>query len=376
MTPDLDTAQLHARLPVFDAHTDTLQRVMMEDLDFSVRSAGDPLVHRCDLPRFREGGVKAQVFAVWVDPIFLPNHAIRRGVQQVGALYTLTQNHPEEIALAQTAADVRRISAEGKLAALLSIEGGDAIENEIEALRMFHRLGASSMTLCHSRTTDWVDSSTDAPRWNGLNEFGRTVIREMNRLGMVIDVSHASDEAVREVLSVSDHPVVATHSSCRALCDHPRNLSDALLEAIAGSGGVVGINFYSGFLSQTYLDHLLTRYPDPLSSLNEPTAVEPRDLDKVARERLYALADHDVPRPPFSVLLDHIDHAVSVAGVEHVGLGSDLDVPHLSTPRGFDDVTAFPQVTAGLVARGYPERDVEMIMGGNWLRVFGQVTGS
>ena len=376
MTHDPESSALHIDLPVFDAHTDTLQRVLMEKLDFSVRNDGNPLVHRCDLPRFREGGVKAQVFAVWVDPIFLPDHAIRRGVQQVGAFYTLTQNHPDEMELARTGADVRRIMQGGKLAALLSIEGGDAIENEIEALRMFHRLGASSMTLCHSRTTDWVDSSTDAPRWNGLNEFGRTVVQEMNRLGMVIDVSHTSDQAVREVLSVSDQPVVATHSSCRALCDHPRNLSDGLLEAIAASGGVVGINFYSGFLSQTYLDRLRERYPDPLSSLNEPVAVEPRDLDRVARDRLYALADHDVPRPPFDVLLDHIDHAVSVAGIDHVGLGSDLDVPHLSTPVGFDDVTAFPMITAGLMDRGYGEAEIEKIMGDNWLRVWSEVTDS
>lgn len=348
----------------------------MEDVDFSARSVGDPFVHRCDLPRFRDGGVKAQVFAVWVDPIFLPDHAIRRGVQQVGAFYTWLQKHPDEIELARTAGDVRRIMSEGKLAALLAIEGGDAIENELEALKMFHRLGASSMTLCHSRTTDWVDSSTDAPRWGGLNEFGRTVVREMDRLGMVVDVSHTSDQAVRDVLAASEHPVAATHSSCRALCDHPRNLSDPLIEAIAASGGVVGINFYSGFLSQHYLEELRERYPDPLSSLNEPTSVEPRDLDRVARERLYALADHDVPRPPFSVLLDHIDHAVSIAGPDHVGLGSDLDVPHLSTPVGFDDVTAFPEITRGLLERGYAEGDIEKIMGGNWLRLFGQVTGS
>ena len=348
----------------------------MEDLDFSARTAEDPLVHRCDLPRFREGGVNAQVFAVWVDTIFLPDHAIRRGVQQVGAFYTLTQRHPDEMELARTAGDVTRIVSEGKLAALLSIEGGDAIENEIEALRMFHRLGASSMTLCHSRTTDWVDSSTDTPRWNGLNEFGRGVIEEMNRLGMVVDVSHTSDQAVRDTLAVSEHPVVATHSSCRALCDHPRNLSDVLIEAIAASGGMIGINFYSGFLSQSYLDELRARYPDPLSALNEKTAVDPRDLDRVARDRLYALAKHDVPRPPFAPLLDHIDHAVSVVGADHVGLGSDLDVPYLSTPEGFDDVTAFPLITAGLLERGYADADLEKIMGGNWMRVFGEVTGS
>ena len=334
------------------------------------------MIERSDLPRFGEGGVNAQVFAVWIDTIYIPDRALLRGVQLVGALYRVLEQNPDQVALARTSADVRRIVGEGKLAALLAIEGGDAIENEMEALRMYHRLGATSMTLCHSRTTDWVDSSTDAPRWNGLNAFGRDVIREMNRLGIVVDVSHTSDKAVLDVIETSEHPVVASHSSCHALCDHPRNLRDPLLEAIAASGGVMGINFYSGFLSQSYLDEFRSRYADVLTELNKPPEVAAEDLDRVARERLYAMAEHDVPRPPFEVVLDHIDHAVSVAGVDHVGIGTDLDVPHLSTPIGFDDVTAFPAITQGLMDRGYSEEDVEKIMGGNWMRVWEAVTGA
>lgn len=367
---------LHDNILVFDAHTDSLQRAVVDGVDLGRRSSGDPLVERSDLPRFRDGGVDAQVFAVWIDTLYVPDHAIRRSIQLIEAFHRLLDCHPDQVALARTAADVRSAVGAGKLAALLSIEGGDAIENELAVLHTYHRLGACSMTLCHSRTTDWIDSSTDEPKWNGLNDFGRSVIREMNRLGMVVDVSHVSDQAVRDVTRVSEHPVVATHSSCRALTDHPRNLSDPLLEAIAATGGMVGINFYSGFLSQAYLDEFRSRYADVLSTLNQPAHVEPEDRDRVARDRLYAMSEHDVPRPPFDTILDHIDHAVSVVGVDHVGIGTDLDVPHLSTPVGFDDVTAFPAVTRGLVERGYREEDVRKIMGENWLRVFGEVTGS
>ncbi|MGI9625458.1 MAG: dipeptidase [Longimicrobiales bacterium] len=369
-----DALAFHDRTLVFDCHTDTLLRVLAEGIDMGIRSTGDPLVHRSDLPRYKAAGVNAQVFAAWVDPIFLPDHTLRRGVQLVGAFYRMVEQNPDAIGHARTASDVKEIVASGRLAALLSVEGGDAIQNELDALRMYHRLGASSMTLCHSRTTDWIDSSTDAPKWNGLNDFGRGVIEEMNRLGMVVDVSHTSDQAARDVIQISDAPVVASHSSCRALCDHPRNLSDPLLEAIAETGGVVGINFYSGFLSQEYRDDLSSKYPDPLAALNPTEEVAPKDMDRLAKERLYLMAKHDLPRPAFSTILDHVDHAVSVVGAEHVALGSDLDVPHMSTPTGFDDVTGFPRITEGLLGRGYSQAAAAGILGGNWLRVFEQVT--
>ena len=372
---DFDPTTLHADALVFDAHTDTLQRVLMDGVDLSVRSTGNPLIERADLPRYREGGVDAQVFAVWVDTIFLPHHGVRRALEQIDAFHGFLRDNPGEVGLARTASDVRRLRAEGRFAALLSIEGGDAIECSLRVLRLFHQLGASSMTLCHSRTTDWVDSSTDTPRWNGLNELGKEVIREMNRLGMVVDVSHTSDAAVRDVLETSDAPVIASHSNCRVLCDHPRNLSDELLAGIAEKGGVMGINFYAGFVSQPYLNEFRETFKDVFSWLNAPPAVEPDELDRVARERLYGMSEGaKLARPPFDMLLDHIDHAVSVAGIDHVGIGTDLDVPHLATPEGFDDVTDFPLVTAGLHARGYSAEDTAKIMGENFLRVFEEVT--
>ena len=360
---------LHANSLVLDAHTDTLQRLVMDGTDFGVRSAGDPLVDRADLPRYAEGGVDAQIFAVWVDTIYVPHHAARRTLQQIDAFHGVLEAHPERVGLARTGQDVRDVVAQGRFAMLLSIEGGDAIQHDLGILRTFNRLGACSMTLCHSRTTDWVDSSTDEPRWNGLNEFGREVIAEMNRLRMVVDVSHTSDQAVRDVLAISNQPVIASHSCCRVLCDHARNLPDDLIKGIAERGGVVGINFYSAFVDQAYLDSYRAKHEDALTAMNKPIAVPPEELDRVARERLYGHAVDDVPRPPFDSLLDQIDRMVEVAGIDHVGLGTDLDVPHLSTPEGFDDVTHFPRITEGLLDRGHPAEDVEKILGTNFLRV-------
>ena len=369
--------EIHEAALVFDAHTDTLQRVVMDGVDLGTRSGGDPLVERADLPRYREGGVDAQIFAAWVDTIYLPDHAARRTLQQIDAFHRVVDDNPEAVALARTARDVRRIAKSGRLAAMLSIEGGDSIQNDLGILRIYHRLGACSMTLCHSRSTDWVDSSTDAPKWNGLNDFGRDVVREMNELGMMVDVSHVSDQAVLDVVDASSAPVIASHSCCRALCDHPRNLTDELLVAVAESGGVIGINFYAGFLDQAYLDSFKQKHPsDVFAMLNAPPDVPTEELDAAARERLYTLARDDLPRPSFDVILDHIDHAVAVVGVDHVGIGTDLDVPHLATPEGFDDVSHFPSVTEGLLGRGYSEDDIRKILGANWLRVLEDVTGA
>ena len=303
----------------------------------------------------------------------MPHHAARRALQQIDAFHRVLEAYPDRVGLARTGQDVRDQSAAGRFSMLLSIEGGDAIQNDLGILRTYDRLGACSMTLCHSRTTDWVDSSTDEPRWNGLNDFGRDVIAEMNRLHMVVDVSHTSDQAVRDGLAVSTQPVIASHSCCRKLCDHARCLPDELIEGIAERGRVIGINFYSAFVDQQYLDGYRAAHEDGLTALNKPVEVPAEDLDRVARERLYGHAVRDVPRPPFESLLDQIDRMVEVAGIDHVGLGSDLDVPHLSTPEGIDDVTDFPRITQGLLERGHAVDDVEKILGSNFLRVLDEV---
>ncbi len=360
--------RLHADALVVDTHMDTLQRVLMKHADLGIRSNDG----QADLPRFKEGGVDAQFFAVWIDPMYAPNHAARRTLQLIDAMQGVIDRYPDRIELARSPADIRRIVGAGKLAALMGIEGGHAIQNDLALLRIYHLLGVSYMTLTHSNTNDWADSSTDKPRWGGLNELGRSVVREMNRVGMMVDISHVSDDTIRDVLEIATKPVIASHSSCRALCDHPRNLSDDLLRAIGQHDGYVGINFYPEFVDQTYLNAVRARQKDVLGELNRTTNLSPEQMDDMAAERAFSFGDSNgMPRPPFDRILDHIDHAVKVAGIDHVGIGSDLDT--IPTPEGLDDVTDFPKITAGLLKRGYKDEDVRKILGGNLMRVFQQV---
>lgn len=361
-------AALHASALVWDAHMDTLHRAQVEGHDISRRSACD-----ADLDRWQAGGIRAQVLALWVDPIYLPHHAMRRALNQLDIFFSLAEAHPHRVELATSAADVRRIAGSGRLAAMLALEGGAVFNDDMAQLRALHRLGVRSVTLTHSASTTWADSSTDAPRWRGLNELGRSVIREMNRLGMVVDVTHVSDDTVLDVLETSRAPVIASHSNARALCDHPRNLHDDLLRGIAASGGVVGVNFYPPFLDETARDAMTGGAGDLLHTLNQPVQVEPDRLDAVAAERSAAFNSVDnIPTVPLERLLDHIDHIVAVAGIDHVGLGSDMDGIN-AWPAGLRTADDFPRITEGLLRRGYAEADVLKVLGANFLRVLESV---
>jgi len=363
--------EIHRRAVVWDAHMDSLQRVLIDGVDLGRK--GDA---QADLVRWQEGGVDVQVFAVWVDTVYGKHHAARRSLQQIDAFHTLLETYPDRIELARTADDIRRIVGLGKLAALLAIEGGLSIQNDLSLLRTYHRLGATSMTLTHSATIDWADSSTDTARWGGLNDLGREVIREMNRLRMVVDVSHVSDDTVRAVLDVSSAPIIASHSSVRALCDHPRNLPDTLIRSIADAGGVIGINFYAGFLCQQYNERFKAAHKDLLKALNEPHDLAPDELDEFAANRIRTFWGVSLPRPAFDRIAEHIDYIVQLAGVDHVGIGSDLDSGPIPTPEGLDTVSDYPRITEALLKRGYATRDIEQILGGNFLRVFEAVTGN
>jgi membrane dipeptidase len=370
--PDIErtASRLHDRLLVWDAHMDTLQGAVADGVDLGLPSQWH------DLSQWRRGGVRAQVFAVWVDTIYGPHHAARRALQQVDAFHQLCDRYPDQIELARTAADVRRIVKSGKLAGLLSLEGGLAIQNDLSLLRIFHRLGVSSMTLTHSNSIDWVDSSTDRPRSNGLSEFGREVIHEMNRLGMIVDLSHVSDQAVRDVLAISTVPVIASHSSARALCDHPRNLSDELLRAIADRGGVIGVNFYAAFIDIATWQATLAIRGDSLAELNRPPAVSPEDLDREAAHRIRTFFAYTVPVPPLERLVDHLIHLLAVVGEDHVALGSDLGSLNIPLPVGIASPEDFPKITAELLRRGVSEPVLEKVLGKNWLRVWETVTRS
>ncbi|MEO8450797.1 MAG: dipeptidase [Gemmatimonadota bacterium] len=361
---------LHQRALVWDAHMDSLTRALVDGVDLGIPSDA-----QADLHRWRAGGVDAQVFAVWIDTVYAPHHAARRALEEIDLFHNLLAKYPERIELALTARDVRRITGEGKLAAMLAIEGGVAIQNNLALLRTYARLGATSMTLTHTVSIDWVDSSTDVARSGGLSPFGRDVIREMNRLRMIVDVSHVSDDAIWQCLELSTAPIIASHSSAKAISDHPRNLSDDLLRALAKKGGVAGINFYNEFLDQDYRNAMAARSGEIIEVLNRPTAYPPEELDQRAKERSHGFFKNPPPRPPFERILEHIDHVVRVAGVDHVGIGSDLDATIIPAPLGMDNVGDFPKITDGLVERGYSETDIEKILGGNFLRVFEEVRG-
>ncbi|MFN8059058.1 MAG: dipeptidase [Vicinamibacterales bacterium] len=369
--PSVHARTLHGRALVWDAHCDSLQRVVVNGVDLGLPSGA-----QADLPAWEAGGVNAQVFAVWVDTIYGAEHAARRALEQIAAFHQFLAAYPDRVALAMSAADVTRIVGSGRLAAMLAIEGGLAIQNDLALLRTYARLGATSMTLTHSSSIDWVDSSTDVERWGGLNDLGRAVIDELNRLRMVVDVSHVSDKAAEQAAALSKAPVIASHSSARALSDHPRNVSDRLARIIADTGGCIGVNCYNEFIDERYRDTMASRSGGVLQALNRPTTYRPHELDRAAADRLAHLLD-DVPfRPPFERILDHIDHLVRVAGIDHVGLGADLDACVIPTPEGLDSVRDYPKITAGLVRRGYADADIEKILGRNFLRVFGDVRGA
>ena len=358
---------------VIDTHDDTPSRISIEGVDIGKRLPDGNV----DIPRLLDGGVTGIFFSIWPDPVFVPHDSIRRSLELIDVVYKTIDANPDRIGLAVTAADVIRLKKEGKVAALMGIEGGHAIQDNLSALRMFHRLGVRYMTLTHSNTNDWADSSTDTARWHGLNELGKSVVREMNRIGMIVDLSHVSDETFYAALQVTTKPVILSHSSCRTLDNHPRNVTDDMLRALAKNGGVVGINFYSEFVDQRFRDAMLARNKDLLAQFNNNARNQTSDPDQASRKSWYELKHYTdgVPRPPFSILIDHIDHAVKVAGVDHVGLGSDFDGAP-STPEGVDSMLDMIKIAQALKDRGYSDQDIQKILGGNFLRVLREVTGS
>jgi len=350
-----------------DSHIDTAQRVLIDRADISKRS---PVGH-VDLPRMKEGGVNAAFFALWVPTYYKGAEAIRRTLDLRDAMQRLFDLHPEQIGLALTAADVERITRSQRIAAILSIEGGHQIDSDLAVLRMYHRLGIRSMTLTHFRNTEWADSSTDKPVNNGLTAFGKEVVREMNRLGMVIDISHVADKTFFDVLAVSDKPVIASHSSCRALSDVPRNMTDDMLRALAKNGGVIGINFGEGFLNPKDAEQLMAS----IQNLTAEPALTGKALDAYAAEEFRK--EMRQAKPAFATIDDavaHIDYAVKIAGIDHVGIGSDFDGIS-SPPKGLEDISKVAALKAAVKKKGYSDEDVRKIFGANTLRVLREVTG-
>jgi membrane dipeptidase len=321
----------------------------------------------------KQGGLTAEFFSVYIKPWYVANGgAARRTLDMIDSVYRAVERNPNDLMLATSVADIRRAKKQNKIAALMGIEGGHAIEDSLPTLREFYRLGVRYMTLTWNNTNNWADAGRGEKKHNGLSEFGKEVVREMNRLGMLIDVSHVSDKTMSDALDESKAPIIASHSSARALSNVPRNIPDDLLKRIAKNGGVVCVNFYSDFVDTTTVkpqsDARDARLKAEEDAIREKYKNDPEQLSAES-DKLEAAN----PLPPLAIskLIDHIDHIVKVAGIDHVGIGADFDGAN-DMPEGARDVSMLPNITYELLKRGYSEADIRKILGENVLRVFGE----
>jgi membrane dipeptidase len=375
---------VHRSLLVIDTHADTPQRFVDENFDLSDPLKGGNL----NLDSIHKGNLGAEFFSIWVEPKLYQGHYARRTLELIDSVKQQVAKHPDQIEFVTSPAGIEEAHRNHKFAALMGIEGGHSIEDSIGLLRQYYALGVRYMTLTWSNSNGWADSSGDADDTSvphtkeGLNEFGKDVVYEMNRLGMMVDISHVSDKTFYRTLVITRAPVIASHSSARAICSAPRNMTDDMLRAVANSGGpgskggVVQVNFFSGFLSQAYYDALKAKQPEidkATADLKAKAKAEGREVNPSEIEKLQSGIYDQIPKPPFSVIIDHIDHIAKVAGVDHVGIGSDFDGVSGQLPEGMNSAADLPKITEGLMARGYSAEDCRKIMGGNLLRVFREV---
>ncbi|MGO9123511.1 MAG: dipeptidase [Terriglobales bacterium] len=370
---------IHESAIVVDTHADTPQRFL--DDNFDVGNSDPKDIGHLSLDKARAGNLGAEFFSIWVDPETNRGHYAKHTLQLIDSVYEQAARHPERMMMAFSVADIERTHKQKKLAALMGIEGGHSIENNLGVLRDFYRLGVRYMTLSWSNTNEWADSSGDMDKpevqhHNGLTDFGKQVVLEMNRLGMMVDISHVADKTFWDAIAVSKAPVIASHSSARALCSAPRNMTDDMLRAVAKNGGVVDVNFFSGFDDQSYWDTSKAQEKERDAAVKaylDTLRAEGKTPSYMDEERIQRQWIAKIPRPPFKVLIDQIDHIAKVAGVDHVGLGSDFDGVSGATPEGMDSAADLPKITQGLLDRGYSAEDIHKILGGNVLRVFAEV---
>src|SRR5712692_9931035 len=367
---------IHDSAIVVDTHADTPQRFLDENFDIGSTDPND--LGHISLDKARRGNLSAEFFSIWVEPETNRGHFVQHTFDLIDSVYEQAGRHPERMMMAFSVADIERAHQQHKLAALMGIEGGHSMENDIRLLRDYYRLGVRYMTLSWSNTNEWADSSGDIndpkiEHHNGLTDFGKQVVLEMNRLGMMVDVSHVADKTFCDAIATTKAPIIASHSSARALTNHARNMTDDMLRAMTKNGGVVEVNFYSAFVDENYRkaaegqvkdrDAAVKAYTDKLKAAGK--TVTYLDADRIERE--WAAK---IPRPPLSSLIDHIDHIAKIAGVDHVGLGSDFDCVSGATPEGIDSAADLPKITQALLDRGYSADDIRKILGGNILRVF------
>jgi len=362
--------QIQRRAIVVDTHNDVTTPMTNDDFDLS---GEPPAPYKTNIERMKKGGLTAEFFSLYVKPWYVEHGgSARRVLDMIDSVYRAVERHPRDLMIATTVADIRRAKRTGKIAALMGIEGGHAIEDSLPTLREFYRLGVRYMTLTWNNTNHWADANRPPKKHNGLSDFGKEVVREMNRLGMLVDISHVSDDTMNDVLDVSTAPVIASHSSARALSNVPRNIPDDVLKRIAKNGGVVQVNFYSVFVDEKTVAPQSAERDKRLKSQQD--AIDEKykdDPERRAEESDKLEAANPLPPLPISKLIDHIDHIVKVAGIDHVGIGADFDGAN-DMPEGAQDVSMLPNITYELLKRGYSERDIRKVLGENLLRVMAE----
>jgi membrane dipeptidase len=368
--------QIHESALIIDTHADTPQRFLDEGFDIG---STDPSDHgHVSLDKAKAGNLGAEFFSIWVEPETNQGHYARHTLDLIDSVYEQAERHPDRMVMAFSTDDIERAHKQKKLAALMGIEGGHSIENDVHVLRDFYRLGVRYMTLSWSNTNEWADSSGDVnntkiEHHDGLTEGGKQIVLEMNRLGMLVDISHVADKTFYDTIAVTKAPVIASHSSARALTDHPRNMTDDMLRAVAKNGGVVQVNFYNAFIDDNYRKAAEAQKKDrdaAVDAFQEQMKAAGKAVTYIDNDRIEREWSAKIPRPPFKSLIDHIDHIAKVGGIDHVGLGSDYDGVSGALPLGIDSVADLPKITQALLDRGYSADDIRKILGGNLMRVF------
>ena len=356
--------KLHFSSLILDTHIDVTPK-LQTDWKFGERHDTGHI----DLPRMKEGGLNGLFFSIYMSGTVTGPKAINDALQRIAAVHKLAEDMPDKVMLCTTAADIRQAHKQGKIAALMGMEGGHMINNSLPVLRMYAALGVRYLTLTHSVNTDWADSSGDQPKHNGLSDFGKDVVRELNQLGVMVDISHVADKTFWDALAVSKAPMIASHSSCRAISGHPRNMTDEMIKALAAKGGVIQINYLDSFIDPDLFAYS-QKTRDASRELMQKMGGPSRENFMKVREEL-AKQFGPAPKASWERIVDHIDHAVKLVGADHVGLGSDFDGGGM--PVGMEDCTKLPKITEALLRKGYKEADIRKILGENTVRLLGEV---
>ena len=362
--------KLHFSTIVLDTHDDTTQRFFSRTYDLAKRNPDGHI----DIPRMKEGGMNAIFFSIWIDGRITGPPAIQKALDQIDAVHENVRRNSKDMVFCRTAEEVRRAHKEGKIAVLIGVEGGHMIGNDIRIVRIFGDLGVRYMTLSHFYNDEWADSSTDQPAHNGLTDYGKEIVREMNRQGIMVDISHVSDKTFYDALEVSKAPLIASHSSCRAICNHPRDMSDDMIRALAAKGGVIQINYEKSFIDQAYKDASEKLSGGVVAQVDQLKKVCGDDEEcfgkKMQEMEGQATAEGKLPHVNWERIIDHIEHVVKLVGADYVGLGSDFDGANM--PEWMEDCSRLPKITEGLMRKGFSDDDIRKILGGNLLRVMEQ----